>query len=203
MIALFFMDKTKLSYFPETAQSYCYGLWTKYQFQFVISRNRTTKLGDYRFNPGTKTGKITVNIGLNPYHFLITYIHEVAHHVATINSSRRPAPHGLEWKNTFRELLTPIQQNGVFPDELNLVLYRHMKNPKASMGADVELWHALNRYNQEESGSTLFDLADEAIFSYKNKTYKKLSKRRTRVMCKEIKTKRKYLIPGIVTVIPE
>ena len=197
------MDKSKLSYFPETAHSYCYSLWVKYQFQFVISRNRTTKLGDYRFNPGTNVGKITVNIGLHPFQFLITYIHEVAHHVVTINSSRRPAPHGMEWKNAFRELLVPLQEQGVFPEELNLALYRHMKNPKASLGADIKLWHALNRYGQEELGGTLFDLPDETTFGYKNKTYKKLSTRRTRVLCKELITKKKYLIPGIVTVTSE
>ena len=197
------MDESKLTYFPEAAQAYCYNLWSKYRFQFVISRNRATKMGDYRFNPNTKIGKITVNKGLNPYQFLITYIHEVAHHVATINSSRRPVPHGIEWKNTFRELIAPIQEHDVFPEELNSVLYRHMKNPKASMGADVELWHALNRYNQETTGKILLDLPDQAIFHFKNKTYKKLSKRRTRVLCKELNTKRKYLIPGIVAVIPE
>ena len=197
------MNKDQLLYFPEAARPYCYNLWLKYQFQFIVSKNRSSKLGDYRFDPKTKIGRITANTGLNLYQFLITYIHEVAHHVVTLNYSRKPAPHGVEWKNAFRTLMTPLLENDVFPVEINGVLNKHMKNPKASSGSDVTLWHALNRYNQPQNGLILFDLPDQAIFNHKQKTYQKISKRRTRILCEEVNSKRKYLIPGIITVTPE
>ena len=81
--------------FPENAVRYCYDLWKKYHFEFIVTKSRITKLGDCRLNPPApkesgvlRTGKagksdvkytITVNEDLNQYAFLITYLHEIAH----------------------------------------------------------------------------------------------------------------------------
>lgn len=159
-------------------------------------------MGDYRYDQRSRIGRITVNNGLNPYEFLITYLHEVAHHLVTIKSKRRQQPHGTEWKYEFQQLMEPVLDGNVFPAELNQVLVKHMKNPRASMGADVHLWSALNQFNQKESTHSLFDLPDLDTFEYRHRLFKKLQKRRTRVLCLELKSKRKYLIPGIAAVQP-
>ena len=196
------MSPDDLNQLPEAACRYCYQLWEKYQFHFTISRTRSSKLGDYRYNRATGTGKISVNHGLNPFEFLITFLHEVAHHLVAIETKSRQKPHGKEWKLEFRRLMEPLLNEKIFPTELNQVLVRHMKNPRASMGADIDLWQALTCYKQPGTGSTLFELPDRATFAYRKRVFKKIHKRRTRVLCLELKTRRKYLIPGIAAIDP-
>jgi hypothetical protein len=196
------MNQSDLSHLPEGAQNYCYELWQEYDFQFKIARSRATKMGDYRYDRASRTGRVTVNNGLNPFAFLITFLHEVAHHLVAINSNRRLQPHGNEWKLAFSHLMNPLLNGTIFPPDLNLVLVRHMRNPRASTGADLDLWKALQKYNQRAIDHSLFDLPDLSTFAYRKRVFKKLQKKRTRVLCLEINTKRQYLIPGIVAVEP-
>lgn len=66
-------------YVPPASTDYCHQLLYRYGFRLKITRSRKTKLGDYRFLSVQKKHVITVNHDLNPFQFLITYIHEVAH----------------------------------------------------------------------------------------------------------------------------
>ena len=50
---------------------------TDYNCQLSIKESRATKLGDYRFYKGQH--HISINNDLNPYSFLITLTHEIAH----------------------------------------------------------------------------------------------------------------------------
>jgi hypothetical protein len=99
---------------PGHAVTYCYDLWKNHPFTFVASRPRRTKLGDFRAEPG-KGLTITVNSDLNPYAFLITYLHEVAHLLVYQRSRRFGQPHGPIWKKTFREVMQPVLHESVFP----------------------------------------------------------------------------------------
>ena len=69
---------------PSIVNNYCFQLYKKYQFRLKITAPRKTKLGDYRFRASNKTHLITINCNLNPYAFLIVYLHEVAHCITTI-----------------------------------------------------------------------------------------------------------------------
>ena len=66
------------TYLPAASVAYCHQLWQHYQFRFIVAKPRRTRLGDFRVLPNSQT-QITVNANLNPYAFLITYVHEVAH----------------------------------------------------------------------------------------------------------------------------
>lgn len=70
-----------------------------------ITGMRASKLGDYRPHPTGNGHQITVNHDLNPFAFLITFTHEVAHLVCYERYGHRHEPHGREWKRHFRELL--------------------------------------------------------------------------------------------------
>ena len=50
------------------------------EFHLTISRSRHSKLGDYRAPSGIRQQhRISVNGDLNPYAFLQTLVHEIAH----------------------------------------------------------------------------------------------------------------------------
>ena len=49
---------------------------------------------------------------LNPYRFLMTLVHEVAHLVAFQKYGRAIKPHGKEWKFTFQTLMLPFIRPG-------------------------------------------------------------------------------------------
>ena len=60
-----------------------------------VVKKRRTKHGDFRKLPSGKI-QITVNENENPFRFLITLLHEIAHHIAFQEYGFRIAPHGRE-----------------------------------------------------------------------------------------------------------
>jgi predicted SprT family Zn-dependent metalloprotease len=186
-------------YLPAKASQYCFDLWVKHGFTFKIVRGRSTKLGDFRFNKGKKP-IITVNQDLNPYAFTVTYLHEVAHLQAFEQYGRRIAPHGPEWKNTFKAVLLPVVEAGAFPDDLAVKLRRHLANPKAASCSDPALMMALSRYDEHKTGMLLAELRIGEEFLLEARHFKKEGKKRTRSVCLEMKTGRKYLISEVARV---
>jgi len=186
---------------PQNAIHYCLDLWTSKPFHFKVTRRRQTKLGDYRFDPRTKEHTITVNHNLNPYNFLITYIHEYAHLLTTEKHHRRVSPHGKEWQREFQIALGPMLTTLIFPEELLKELMRHMRNPKASTQSDPNLVKALRKYDEPgEDNFVLDEIETGEHFIFKGNLYQKLENRRTRVVCNHVVTGRKYLIPKIARV---
>ncbi|MEX2567012.1 MAG: SprT-like domain-containing protein [Cyclobacteriaceae bacterium] len=182
---------------PERALSYCYTLWEEEPFSFTISRSRSSKLGDFRYRSDQKIQKITINHDLNPYQFLITFIHEVAHHRVYSRYKTNTKPHGQEWKSTFRFLMGPVLHDRVFPKDILIPLRLHMNNPKASTGADFFLMKELKKYDAAKGSDgalLLGDLKIGALFELKARIFLKLETRRTRVLCKEVATGKRYLI---------
>ena len=68
-----------LNYIPEASTNYLIEILNKENIQILVKKERKTKHGDFRV---LKNGKcqITINSNLNPYRFLITLIHEIAHY---------------------------------------------------------------------------------------------------------------------------
>ena len=91
-------------HFPPSVAEYCFQLWQDHPFDFIVSKTRDSKLGDYRFSP-QKGHQITVNHNLNPYSFLVTYLHEVAHLLTYQTYKNKVLPHGNEWKKAFHDVL--------------------------------------------------------------------------------------------------
>jgi hypothetical protein len=156
-----------------------------------IVNQRQTKHGDFRRLPNGKY-QITVNNNLNPYQFLLTLVHEIAHHV-TFRKFGRVQPHGKEWKQTFQHLMLPFLSPEIYPDHILGPLAHYLKNPKASTDSDVKLSLALRENKAESRKSFIFDVPLNAIFIFKNKKYQRGMKRRTRYECLELDSKRLYL----------
>ena len=79
----------------------------------MLVKKRKTKHGDFRKLASGKI-QITVNENENPFRFLITLLHEIAHHIAFQKHGFRIAPHGREWKNAFSSIAQPFLIPSIF-----------------------------------------------------------------------------------------
>jgi hypothetical protein len=188
------------SYIPEKAIPVVQFLIEQHHFTLKIVNQRQTKHGDFRKLPNGMF-QITVNNNLNQYQFLLTLIHEIAHHV-TYQKFGRVQPHGKQWKTVFQHLMLPLLQPEIYPNHVLPILANYLKNPKASTDADVNLSLALKEYSKESGKSYIFELSIGSMFLFKNATYKRGSKRRTRIECLNLHNKRVYLFNQNVEVEP-
>ena len=181
---------------PLAAVDACFALWQKHQFVFKLRKARITKVGDFTYRPGHQP-QITINQDLHPFLFLLTYIHEVAHHEVHARHGSRVEAHGAEWKTRFRELLMPLLDPIIFPEPLLSGLKKHMENPKASSFSDPELTKLFRLFDERITVQILLsDIPKGSIFKLHNRWFVKGELRRTRVLCRELKTKRNYLVPA-------
>lgn len=180
--------------------AYCLRLWEENPFHFQLSKRRISKSGDFTCRHG-HTPRISINRDLHPLEFLITYVHEVAHlRVHQVHAFRAEA-HGQEWKRTFQELLRPMMLPSIFPTELLTELERHMANPMASTYSDSALTQVLRKQDPRAANITLLsDLPEGSVFDLNGRWFKKGKLQRTRVLCLEVKSRRKFLVPADVPV---
>lgn len=181
---------------PPLAVDYCLHLWQESEFIFKLRKNRVSKVGD--FTCGTnKRPRITVNDNLAPHLFLMTYVHEVAHLRVYIQQGYKAEAHGAEWKQTFQRLLLPLLNLTHFPEPLLSGLIAHMQNPLASSFSDSELTHLFRALDKNKQSTTLLSHVPEgSIFQLQGKWFTKGKLRRTRVLCRELKSSRQYLVPA-------
>ena len=66
-----------------------------------VVKPRKTKLGDFRYSFDNKC-IITINDDLNPFSFLITLTHEIAHAFVYKEFKGNVASHGKQWKEVFK-----------------------------------------------------------------------------------------------------
>ena len=185
---------------PLNAAQYCLKLYLQHGFEFKIKKSRKTKYGDYKFEPTQEKHIITINNDLNQYAFLITYLHEVAHLITYQKHKNRVTPHGKEWKNTFKIVSSPILNPQVFPDLLLKRLAHYMLNPKASSCSDPNLYTLLNKYDRRNDTCLLQTLQVGDQFLLNGASYQYIQLKRTRVLCLQINSDKKYLISKISSV---
>lgn len=185
---------------PLVSVEYCLELYLKYDFKLTLRKNRVTKVGDFTYRPG-HVPRITVNHNLHPYLFLTTYIHEVAHLAVHRQFGNRVDAHGEEWKASFQELLAPMLRDDIFPPGLLAGLKKHMINPKASSFSDPELTRLFRQFDPKSVVQTILtEIPEGSIFSLNGRWFTKGKLRRTRFECRELKSKRHYLVPADVPV---
>ncbi|NVJ89143.1 MAG: SprT-like domain-containing protein [Flavobacteriaceae bacterium] len=185
------MSLSYQNYIPDKAVPFVQFLIDEHSFDLKIVNQRQTKHGDFRKLPNGKY-QITVNNNLNPYQFLLTLIHEIAHHV-THQKFGRVQPHGKEWKAIFQHLMLPFLQPQIYPKHILPYLANYLKNPKASTDSDSKLSLALKDFKAKNGKSFIFELASNSYFKYKDTIYKKGKLRRTRVECLNTKNQKVYL----------
>jgi len=189
---------------PGKAAALILGYLNHYQVHLTITRERKSVLGDYRHATRSANHRISVNGNLNPYSFLITLIHELAHLVTFMEFGNRVPSHGKEWKKIYRKILEEFIPLKVFPADVLTALKKNLHDLPASSCADENLMRVLRRYDEDKEGLMLveqipeggcFSLEDERIF-------RKGKKLRKRYQCVEVATGKLYLFSPIYEVKP-
>lgn len=174
----------------------------EYKVHLTITRERMTKLGDYRNKHLDKNHRISVNGNLNKYAFLITLLHELGHLVTYEKYGNKILAHGIEWKQEFSNILARFISKKMFPADIEKELLKTLKNPAASSCAEAPLTRVLKKYDPHIPGIFLLEeLPDESLFRFKNgHIYKKEKKIRTRFLCKDQSTNKQFLFSPITEV---
>jgi len=188
------------AYLPDKTFEHVVQYVHQYKIHLTVTRKRRSVLGDYRHAAGWGNHKISVNGNLNKYEFLITFLHELAHLFTYEQYKNKVEPHGIEWKNYYRQLLQDFVGKKVFPVDIEKALQKSIKNPSATANGETELLMVLRNYSHQlRPGYTIVDnVPDGASFVTDNgRQFKKIGKRRKRYECVELKTGRHYSFSGL------
>lgn len=191
-------------YVPEKALELCCELVMYYKLNLHIEVERKGRYGDYHPTVGSGN-RITVNHNLNPYEFLLTFVHELAHHTNYLKHGNTVQSHGAEWKQEFKQNMIPFLKNDIFPQDIQLALAKHMKNPKYSHSADIGLLKTLMRYDTNKNYVTLDELKQGDLFKMPGRSsiiLKKLDVQRTYTNCISVHNNRMYQVHTLAKVIP-
>jgi hypothetical protein len=199
--------ETLAEFVPPLAANVLAEWLVKYNFNLKITRTRYSKLGDYRYplKPGERH-QITINHDLNPYAFLITFVHEVAHLTTFEKYGKKVKSHGNEWKAEFRGLMRPFFELNVFPDDVAKALTRYLLDPAASSCSDIHLQKVLKKYDTKTNQSDFLvyieDLPINSRFEYRGVSFVKGHQLRKRFKCQNLQNKHFYLFNPLVEVKP-
>lgn len=192
--------QTFLKRTPEAAHPFTLALMERFPVNLRLSAPRKTKWGDYRY--GLRyTPTVSVNRDLPPPLFLLTFMHEMAHHIVQLDHGSRVSAHGLEWKNTFRKLMQPLLSPKVFEQDVLIVLVLHMRNPRASLAADPTL-HELAVKLMHGEVTLVSDLTTGTLFRFRQRTYIRQETVRKRIRCFCTENERIYLFQPATPVEP-
>ena len=133
-----------------------------------VVRSRKTKHGDHLVTGSREFSIITVNASGNPWQFVLTLLHEIAHAEVAHHSMHRIAPHGKEWKLAFRQLLQAHRH--LFPPDLVDPVMEYARNPLYSADSHGALGTALRRHDKQDLRPTVQELALGQRFSLDGKT---------------------------------
>jgi hypothetical protein len=184
---------------PDTSLRYVVDLLACQPVALEITPPRKTRLGYYRPpSAGRRWHQISINSNLNPYAFLVTLLHEIAHLHVAITASRRVAPHGKEWKRAYGQLLTPVVEEHDLPEDVAEAVAAMMHNPRASSCADRRLLATLTRYDDDASDVVrLDDLPDGSLFRLASgRLFRHKRRLRTWHLCEEVGTRRAFRVRG-------
>ncbi len=193
---------------PPEAVDYVAEVLAQQPVEVRLSRPRRTRLGDHRSpGQGVLFHRITVNEDLNPYAFLTTLLHEVAHAVTWERHrriGRRIAPHGREWKDEFGNILRPVVAAKILPAVVEAALARYLENPAARSCSDRGLVLALAEFDDQPAGRMrVEDLTENAVFRAANGTvFRAGPMMRSRRRCFRIPGGCEYRVHGLLLVEP-
>ena len=188
------------NHLPEQAVGWVYGYLERHKVHFHITRERRSKLGDYRWpQPRHPFHEMSVNGDLSKHMFFWVFLHESAHLETHLKYSNAQ-PHGHEWQGEYARLIA--DHRDCFPDEVRPMLDRYVARIplQRSMGRDIE--EMLRYYDVGAQGIAAVHLDDLPVGSrFRLKAnpdvlFESVERRRTRWLCRDVDSGRKYAVAG-------
>ncbi len=181
-------------YVPESSLVLLMPLLKEDPIELKIKKPRRTKFGDYRLPKKGERHQISINNNLNPFAFLITLLHEIAHLKAFVEYGNKIKPHGKEWQSTFLKISQPFLDQNIFPKDLAIILENSLKKGGASSCTDLDLFRELQKF-EDSSKIPVEELEEGSIFrADNNKIFKKGPKARKRYKCVCLDNGKDYLV---------
>ncbi|TAF50542.1 MAG: hypothetical protein EAZ62_07675 [Sphingobacteriia bacterium] len=176
-----------------------------HRVHLTISKKRRTVLGDYRHAAPGKNHRISVNGDLNPYEFLLTLLHELAHLLTFEQYGHRVLPHGKEWKTCYSHLMLAFLPLVTLPEDVRSAIETYQSQPAATANGETALLQVLRQYDVAVPlfGQPLSALQQGCFFQLENgRVFQKGPLRRKRFHCLDAKTGKAYAISGLARVKP-
>jgi hypothetical protein len=189
-------------YLPEGTAPTVLNYLTLYRVHLTITRERRSILGDYRHRTTFANHRISVNGNLNPYAFLITLLHELAHLLTFEQYGNKVAAHGAEWKKFYGQLLAGFLTSHSLPDDIEAELRRSLRDPAASSCAEDGLIRVLRKYDKTAPHQKLVEeiLPGEKFRTPDGRIFEKGAKLRKRFKCRDISNGKEYLFSPVYEV---
>lgn len=176
-------------YLPQNTLLYLRNWFSDYSIHIKVTRNRNSKLGDYR-KLRDNSHEISINSTLAPQLFFFVLTHELAHLIAFEKFGRRIAPHGNEWKHTFREML--LESADVYDEDLKPIITKFSRSPKANFMASPDLVKYFHIDNQNDDEVFIEKLNKGENFIYREQKYLLEGLIKKNYLCMNLATGRKY-----------
>ncbi|HAQ64986.1 MAG TPA: hypothetical protein DCR43_03900 [Bacteroidales bacterium] len=198
------LEKSLLPFMPEgTAGLYCSQIAGIKSINFKLTRERTSKHGDYRSHVNRWRHQISINSTLPPHHFLVTLLHETAHLLVHERYRNHGDPHGPHWKAAFAEIILPWVVPGVLPPKLAMALKNHIEKGYATTTGDAGLLSVFRELEGiAQSIITLETLPPGAVFAIQGQLFRKGEKMRTFYRCVSLTNNREYRVRITAEVMP-
>jgi len=176
-------------YLPQNTLPYLRKWFSEYYIHIKVTRNRNSKLGDYR-KLRDNTHEITINSTLAPPLFFFVLTHELAHLIAFEKYGRRISAHGNEWKHTFREML--LESIEVYEEDLRSIIVKFSQSPKANFMSSPDLVRYFHIENHDDEDLYVEELQKGEHFLYRNEKYVLEGLIKKNYLCMNLVTGRKY-----------
>lgn len=176
-------------YLPDNTLPYLKNWFSEYYIHIKITRDRHSKLGDYRKLPD-RSHEITINSTLAPQLFFFVLTHELAHLIAFEQYGRRISPHGAEWKDTFRKML--LESLEVYEQDLRPIISRFSRSPKANFMSSPELVRYFHIRKDGDDLQFMEELKKGDSFIYRDEKYLLEGLIKKNYLCRNLVTGRQY-----------
>lgn len=176
-------------YLPDNTLPYLKNWFSEYYIHIKITRDRHSKLGDYR-KLADRSHEITINSTLAPQLFFFVLTHELAHLIAFEKYGRRISPHGAEWKDTFRKML--LESLEVYEQDLRPIITRFSRSPKANFMSSPELVRYFHIGKEGDDLQFMEELKKGDSFTYRDEKYLLEGLIKKNYLCRNLVTGRQY-----------
>lgn len=184
-------------FLPKDALPYIQHWREGYDIEIKITKNRNSKLGDYR-KIGNQKHKITINSTLHPELFFLVLTHELAHLITFENFGQNIAPHGKEWKKVFGNMI--LESLSIYAEEAREMLIQFSKSPKANFMVSEDLVRYFRPQPEHSNTTYVEQLSIGDYFIYHNNIYQYIGKMRKNYLCEQQNTHKKYLFKPVTLV---
>jgi predicted SprT family Zn-dependent metalloprotease len=177
-------------------------VYSKKNLQLIVRNPRKSFYGNMIYSKRNDWFKIYINQNLSPSFFLYVFLHEYAHVLTHLQFGLKVKPHGKEWQNSFFMLLQEAMDKALFENNIHAEIEKQFfKTRVYSNLRDSHIKSLMDKIDLGKEQHCIKDIPLNSIVLLSNNMKLKIEKKiRTRYVCADMNSKKKYLVPGFMAV---